>query len=76
MVKYCCDICGKEIARDYVSERLKEYIRPGDLDRTINIELIVGIGMTAKATGVWNCGNICKKCLQDAVINAFTIGDK
>lgn len=76
MVKHYCDICGKEIVRNYVCTRLYGSVQPKGLDKSINLELIVGIGSTSRATGVWNNGDVCRECLSEAVNRAFDKGLK
>jgi hypothetical protein len=55
MIKEYCDVCKKEIKRNYISERFCAEL--GDME----IEIIVAYQHT------WNNGHICKSCLLDVV---------
>jgi len=55
MIKYYCDVCGKELTRDYVEDRLVR-----ELDR-VKVEVTVAID------GTWNKGDICGDCLIKAI---------
>lgn len=67
MVRYYCDICGNQISRNYISDRLKATFgeRRGDVTKVLNFEVIAGIGY-----GNANGGHVCCKCLVNAVISA------
>lgn len=57
MIKYFCDICGKE-TND--STRVKENIILNK-SKTINIEIITGVD------GGWNSGNFHQKCITSLI---------
>ena len=58
-IKYLCDLCGKKIKRNYVTERLN----PGRLDEKIRCEVIVAIN------GAWNDGVFCENHLRKSLLN-------
>lgn len=64
MVRYYCDRCGKQIARNYVADRLRGTIRnQGKLDdHPLTFEVIAGIG-----AGNANGGHVCLRCLADGI---------
>lgn len=53
MIKYFCDMCGKEVKRNYISERF--HPKKGNF----KVEVMVAFDNT------WNDGIICKDCLWD-----------
>lgn len=55
MIKHYCDVCGKELDRNYVSDRL---IRTMGKVKT---EVMVSID------GAWNHGDICLVCLMNVL---------
>lgn len=62
MIKMFCDVCGKEIERNFVIERLR--IRLKDVE----LEIIAGVD------GVWNGGQLCKDCLMKAIAEGKECG--
>lgn len=58
MIRRYCDVCGEEIKRNYVDQRLIRHLNEW------RIEIIVG----HKDLG-WNNGDICLKCLLNIVQN-------
>lgn len=64
-IRRYCDACGREITRNYVSERLEG-------DTTINTynprtRTPVTISVIAGVNGVANGGDLCAVCVVDAV---------
>ena len=58
MVKWFCDVCGKETTDNQVTQRLKRTIWiPGHGGNKVNIEIMLGLNST------FNSGVICKDCL-------------
>jgi hypothetical protein len=55
MVIYRCDVCGTDLTRNYVSERLRAKLG------IVDVEVTVGI------RGTWNSGEICRSCLAKVV---------
>jgi len=55
MIKHFCDVCKKEVERNFVNQRFKQtsLIR----GTRVGVEIIVGID------DVWNAGDICDACL-------------
>ncbi len=59
MIKTFCDACGKEIERDYVSDRLiVELCKNGK-------SFLAEITICQDST--WNKGHICKGCVKEIV---------
>ncbi len=57
MIKWFCDLCGKELpdGRNYVSRRpIYEY-------NNVRVEL------TSSVDGTWNAGQLCGACIVDVV---------
>lgn len=65
-VKHYCDICGFEINRNYVNERISGRGYQPDGNNPLLIEIVVGSGR-----GVWNDGDVCRTCLRAAVLDAI-----
>jgi hypothetical protein len=64
MTKYFCDICEREIGRNFVSKRLE---RVGwHNDKKVQIQVTCGVGEQ------WNRGEICLDCLLEAIKDAAT----
>lgn len=55
MIKHFCDICEKEVQRNYSSARYR--VKMGNAE----VEILVAIN------GVYNSGVICLKCLLEVV---------
>jgi hypothetical protein len=57
MIKHFCDVCGKEITRNMVSERFNEncILR----NKRVQVEIVIGVGST------WNAGDLCRGCLWE-----------
>jgi len=51
MLRLFCDVCDKEIKRNYVSERYKPMLGK------FRVEIMVSF------KDAWNSGEICKECL-------------
>ena len=61
MIKTFCDVCEKEIDRNWVTQRLVRYFAiPHKV--SVEVEIIV------KIDGVWNDGAICEGCLMTAIV--------
>jgi hypothetical protein len=58
MIKRFCDLCGVEVKRNYVTERLEELVKYRNGE--------VFISITTGVNGV-NSGDICLSCLVHAV---------
>ena len=59
MIKYYCDVCGKELRENEIKK---------------NIEVTVGRLMFECLTGLdgfWNAGHFCHKCILEAVIKTL-----
>lgn len=56
MYKILCDICNKEIQRNYVDKRLKRSDKYG-----FEIEVMVAYKKT------WNDGDLCLNCLMEII---------
>lgn len=63
-IKYFCDCCDREIARNYVSPRLAGHGWVND--RKVKLELHVGTGEHAM-----NFGHLCLHCLRLALTDLF-----
>jgi len=63
MIRHFCDICEKEIERNYVTDRFKESsVLPGKHSgRRVEVEIIVTIGINRPDAG--DAGEICRDCL-------------
>jgi len=57
MIKRYCDVCGKEVERNYVAQRLRQ-----EMGRVV-VEVMVAID------GIWNKGEICLGCLTDVLVH-------
>jgi len=57
MIKHFCDVCEKEIQRNYVDERLVHKLRD------FEVEMIV------KKENTSNDGELCYRCLMNIVTN-------
>jgi len=55
MIKYYCDVCGKELIRHTFCNRITK-----QLD-TVRIEIMVAL------KNVWNAGHICEDCVLEVV---------
>lgn len=66
MIRKYCDVCDKEIVRNFVHTRLAgtavKHPNRGDKAVRVNIEVMAGIG-----PGTMNGGDICLPCLLDCV---------
>jgi hypothetical protein len=62
-IKMFCDVCHNEITRNYVVDRL---CRIKDLVRVL---VHVSIG------NQWDQGELCEKCLLNAVCNGKDVGE-
>lgn len=60
MIRYFCDGCGKQIGRNFVSQRFKpcKYFAPAEAP-AVNFEAEIIV----KTNGCANDGHICKDCL-------------
>lgn len=64
MIRVYCDVCGKEIARDAVSDRYKPSHqvlddRHGFVKRNVELEVMVAVD------GTWNGGgHVCVECVK------------
>ena len=56
MIKHFCDVCGDQVQRNSVSQRLTR------ARKTVTVEVLVA------TDGVWNGGAICYDCLLDVVL--------
>lgn len=74
MIRHFCDVCGDEVTRNYVSERLTSTDAhmgtpspgaPGVLvtygKPRVQFEVHVGVG------AAWNAGDLCLHCLLSAI---------
>ncbi|MEA1998138.1 MAG: hypothetical protein U9N61_02260 [Euryarchaeota archaeon] len=75
-IKSFCDVCGKELGRNYVSDRLnvryhynKDNEDPERGNQCITCNVEVGVNNT------WNKGEICKECLLKALTEGEDIED-
>ncbi|MBC8488486.1 MAG: hypothetical protein H8D45_20860 [Bacteroidetes bacterium] len=59
MIKYYCDVCGQELTRNYVGNRLRSNYN------NVSVEVMVAIG------NVWNEGELCGTCLKDVIVNCI-----
>lgn len=57
-IKRLCDLCLREVKKNYVEDTL--YGRVGFDDRIIQLEIRVGMGM-------WGQGEMCLDCLSKCV---------
>lgn len=69
MTKTFCDVCEKELKKDYVSERLSYTDNPAiaDMGKGTGIMIEVEVGKN----GTWNKGNICLGCLRQMLLFAL-----
>ena len=58
MIRRYCDVCGEEVKRSYVSDRLLKWF---DGKNKMGVEIILGLN------GTWNDGEFCLNCIQKAV---------
>lgn len=59
-----CDICGRKLERCCVKQRVGTWT---DIDGAlVGVNIIAGIGRT------WNVGDLCAKCLLQAVLQILT----
>ncbi len=56
MIKYYCDVCGNEIKRNYVTERLKRKLEINEKKIVAQISIAID--------GIWNMGDLCYSCLM------------
>ena len=61
MIKYFCDVCGDEVARNFVDKRLD--VKVGK----VSVEVMLGINL------VHNQGVVCGKCLASILCEAIKI---
>lgn len=75
MIRYFCDCCGKETARNYVDTRLRGERRiggsPSGVAPRVIFEVILG-AQDAKYDKTWNHGTMCRHCLS-ALLNTLAI---
>jgi len=61
MIKYFCDVCGKEVTRNFVDKRLN--VKVG----IVSVEVMLGVNL------VHNHGVVCGKCLASILCEAIKI---
>jgi len=68
MIRRFCDACGKEIAKNYVSDRLtaERTFKNDGKKVVVKVEVMVG------TDNVTNKGDICRDCVIDTVNMADT----
>ena len=56
MVRYYCDLCGKEIAPSDLHGRLQSRLE------NITVKCMVAVG------GIWNGGHVCNECIVKVLV--------
>lgn len=65
MTKHFCDVCEKELDRNFVSKRLKgskHFTGPDKKTCIVNVEVMFGVGV-----GNTNGGEVCLDCMREAM---------
>jgi hypothetical protein len=75
MIRHFCDVCGVEIVRNLVTNRLegKAFLAQplaDDQVRTTDIQVLVAV--TVGVGTAWNHGDICIDCLHEAIGQLIT----
>jgi len=65
MTKWFCDVCGRELGRNYVSDRL----RVSDGLRVVEVT----VGKKDKHGLTWDKGDICRPCLMGIITNGHDV---
>lgn len=58
-VKYFCDVCGCELSRNLVDDRLRASVG------RVSFEIMAGVD------GTWNDGHLCPTCVRSAVVQSL-----